>query len=358
MGANLTFSNAGDWVLCSASASEPEGLEPVETEMTETRLEGQAAHWLANLALRGDGGAGTMDGLGETAPNGVPVDEAMARHVAAYAEIVGRHGRVVVERDVTLWGGKVRGRPDAAVTDDQEYLRVYELKYGYQVVEPQGYPQLLLGALAHVDWGRHRIISLEVYQPRAPHPSGPHRKWVLDVEELRRWDAWLAGRANAALVRSPTATPCEVCARCARRAGCHALRADIFAAAAALESSRPLRPLEAHELGLELLLLERLSKGLEARLSGTRAEALARATREFIPGYEVRTDLGDRDWLEEVTPARVKLMTGVEPFKQVRKSPAEIEREGGNVGPLTHRPRRKPALKRFSRTLAERAFRT
>lgn len=348
-------------MLCSASVSDAEGLEPIEMEVTEARLEGQAAHWLAALALRGDGGSGVLDGIGETAPNGIVIDEIMARHVAGYVELVRRHGHVVAERDVVLFGGQgahVTGRPDGVVTDDQDFLRVYELKYGYKVVEPQAYPQLLLGALAFVDWDRHRMISLEVFQPRAPHPSGPHRKWVIDIDELRRWERWLHSRALDALNPNPTATPGEVCARCPRRAGCHALRADIFAAAASLESNRPLRPLTAHELGLELLLLERLSKGLEARLAGSRAEALARARREFIPGYEIRVDYGDREWTEFATPEVVRMMTGIEPYKQVRKSPAEIEKEGGNVAPFTDRTRRKATLKRFSPKLAERAFRS
>jgi hypothetical protein len=52
------------------------------------------------------------------------------------------------------------------------------------------------------------------------------------------------------------------------------------------------------------------------------------------------------------------MLTGIDPYKQVEKSPAEIENEGGNVDPMTSRPFVGMKLKPFNEKAIERKFRT
>lgn len=354
----LTFSNSSLWTACAASVHPVPSLHKphITLQQSDARREGEAADWLANIVLRGDAGT-VAEGSGETAPNGWPIDEAMVRHVQEYVDIVTRHGPVVPQDDVTLFNGHVTGRPDAH-TVDGDVLRIYELKYGYKIHEPYANTQLLLGALAFVK-PHHRLISLEVFQPRPHHVNGKHRKWVLDRDELEQWRQWFVQCIDFVHADKPTATPGDQCNYCDRRAGCHALLANIYAMQELIATNHKAAPLSAVELGAELRLLETFEKLLKARKSGTSTEALERAMKgEFIPGYLLEEQIGDRKWKSDTPAAMRGLLTGVDPFKAVEKSPAEMEKEGANVDCMTVRPFVGMKLKAWDAKKAERRFRT
>lgn len=352
----LTFSNSHLWTACASSVHPIPGLSKpvVSKERSDLRLEGEAAGWLANLVLRGDASL-AADGLGETAPNGWPIDEAMVRHVQNYIDLVSRHGQPNPEVDVALFNGQVTGRPDNH-TVDSDILRIYELKYGYKIVEPYGNTQLLLGALAFVK-PHHRLVSLEVYQPRASHANGPHRKWVLNQDELRLWERWFIDCIEATKVREPMATPGDQCAYCDRTAGCHALMANIQAFYEIIATNHKGRAAATHEIGAELKMLTTMKKLLDARLSGVQTEAEVRARNgEFIPLWMLDPHYGNRVW--KASPAVREMMTGIDPYKQVEKSPAEMEKEGANVDALTETPFVGMKLRPWDDKKAARRFKT
>lgn len=354
----LTFSNSSLWTACAQSVHpEPSIHKPGIAKMQDdARREGEAADWLANMVLRGDASC-AADGLGETAPNGWPIDEAMVRHIQEYIEIVSRHGPVMSQTDVTLFGGKVTGRPGSH-TVDGDVLRIYELKYGYKIKESHGNTQLLLGAIAFVQ-PHHRLISLEVFQPRPHHPNGKHRKWVLDQQELEQWRQWFIRCIDMVYQPKPMAAPGDQCNYCDRRAGCHALMANIYASYELITTNHKAQPLPAAELGFELNFLESLQKMVKARLSGTETEAELRAKKgEFIPGRLFDEEYGNRAWLPGMTPELRGVLTGVDPYKKVEKSPAEMEKEGANVDHLAKAPFVGMKLKRFDGKKVERRFRT
>lgn len=354
----LTFSNSDMWTACAISTHPETELNRPEItqQQSDARREGNAADWLANMVLRGDA-ATAEEGAGETAPNGWPIDAAMVRHIQDYIDIVTRHGTPRPQVDAMLFNGRVTGRPDNH-TVDGDILRVYELKYGYKIKEPYGNTQLLLGALAFFRPGEHRLISLEVFQPRPHHPSGKHRKWVLDGDELMKWAAWLEGCVERAYGENPIATPGDQCNYCARRGGCHSLMANVNAAFEIIATNHTPRPLPAADLGHELGFLTQLEKMLKARKSGIATEALARAKKgEFIPGWMLEEKFGDRRWTNEDVEMR-RILTGVDPHKKVLKSPAEVEKEGGNVDHLAKQPFVGVGLKPFKSTVVERKFKT
>lgn len=352
----LTFSNSRMWTSCPASVHPVQGIHQpnLTPQQDDARKEGTAADWLANMVLAGDA-ATAEEGAGEIAPNGWPIDATMVRHVQEYIDIVTRHGVPHPQTDTTLFNGRVTGRPDNH-TVSTDVLHVYELKYGYKIVEPYANSQLLLGAIAFRQ-PHHRMFSLEVFQPRPHHPNGKHRKWVVSADELVEWEAWLSRCVDAVYIDKPVAAPGDQCGYCLRRAGCHALMANIYAAFETITSNYHARPLSAADLGLELKFLETLDKMLKARWSGTTAEALARAKKgEFVPGWTLEENYGDRKW--DTSPEIRQMLTGIDPYKQVERSPAEIEKEGGNVDPMTSRPFVGMKLKPFNQKAVERKFRT
>ncbi len=333
----LTFSNSFLWSQCAASVHPHPAPVPLELERSEAQQEGEAAAWLANAVLRGTAGS-TAEFEGETAPNGWPIDHAMIRHVQAYCDLVRCHGAVEAETELEIFDGRVRGRPDSHTVGNGDVLRIYELKYGYRIVEPQGNSQLLCAAIALAQ-PHHRLISLEVFQPRAVHANGPHRKWVINQDELQSWKVRLFSAAHRVLDARPVATVGDQCEFCDRRAACHALGMAVYADAERVRSEHRARKLTGDEIGRELAFLKEADRRLKARLSGIEAEANARAKREFIPGWLFDSQVGNRAF--DVEPRVVQMLTGINPYKEVLKTPAEMEREGANpetIALLSKRP--------------------
>lgn len=352
----LTFSNSFLWANCAASVHPHPAPVPIEAERSEAAQEGEAAAWLANLVLRGTA-ASPAEAEGEHAPNGWPIDYEMIRHVSSYVELVTRHGPVEAEQDVELWGGVVRGRPDAHTVGSSDVLRMYELKYGYRIVEPHGNTQLLLGAMALVQ-PHHRLVSLEIFQPRPVHANGPHRKWVLNRDELAGWENDLHQRMKAVFEDRPVATVGDQCDYCPRRAACHALASAVYADSEKIRSEHRARQLTAAEIGAELVFLEDAQKRLSARHEGIRAEMRARIKAgEHIPQWLLEPKHGNRTWRADA--AIISALTGCEAHKRVLKSPSELEKEGANpevVAALCERPFRGHELARWDEKKIERMF--
>lgn len=302
--------------------------------MSEGQLEGRAAAWVADRVLTGDASCAADMG-GEYSPDGWQIGEDMVRHVQKYIDIVQRHGAPRPEHDVTIFDGLVSGRPDCYSVDDGKTFRAYELKYGWKIVEPKGLTQLLLAGVAFARLPENRIISLEVFQPRPYHPDGPLRKWVIGPDELYQWSKWLHERAVATLVSKPLATPGEHCDHCPRNGNCPTLDQNVFAAFEVFSNTTRPKRIGASELAdkyRSMLMAERL---IASCRKGVEAEINARIGREHFPGFVIEPRDGNREFTN--TPTDRHIMTGVDPFKKVEKTPAEMEREGADVDGMTTR---------------------
>lgn len=325
----LTFSNSPRWAYCAASTSPHPGAL-VDQERSEAQLEGECAAWVADCVVRGTA-ASAAEFEGETAPNGWPVDHAMIRHVQGYVDTVRAHGPVGSETDLQLWGGLVRGRVDQhAGTDIWGNLRVWDFKYGFKIVEPEDNPQLILPAGAL--YTGQPLITMAIYQPRAHHPAGVYRKWVIGPEELETRLAWLHSAALATRADKPAALPGHHCEHCPRRspAACHALGRNLGMVYEMLADSRRTGKLTAEELAAELKFMKLAEALVKARKSGTQAEAEARIkNREFIPGWHLQPRNGKR---KITAPASVvQRLTGLDPYEAPElKTPAQLEREGAS----------------------------
>lgn len=94
--------------------------------------------------------------------------------------------------------------------------------------------------------------------------------------------------------------------------------------------SRDMVHMTAGELAHELDFLKLAADLATTRFKAVEAEADSRMTRgEFIPGWLHDWSHGHRVWTKQ--PETVRAVTGLDPYKQVLKTPAELEREGADV---------------------------
>jgi hypothetical protein len=331
----LIASKSHVWTACSLAGTldAPSGYvsdhRPAETtDESDARREGKAAHWVAEGVLRGDAHS-CADFEGETAPNGWIVTPDMVVHAQGYCDYVRSFGPVVQAEGRIQIGEVITGRFDAHATstDPDAYmlpLRLFDFKYGWRIVEAPGNTSMLCYGVAR--WNGVQPVELHIYQPRPFHPAGPARVWKITPQEMLTLRAWLLERASVALTPGAAATPGLHCRDCPGAASCHALASTVYAAADTIQASGLAR-MSAGELARELTFLRMVDKLVATRLAAVEAEAEGRLQRcEFIPGWLMGDRYGNRVWT--VKPETVRMTTGLDPYKPVLKTPAELEREG------------------------------
>lgn len=291
----------------------------------DARREGTCAHWAAELLLRGEVEK-ARDLIGMKHANGWIVDEEMAWHVANYAAYVRSFGPYsAIEKGVELFG-LIRGRLDT-VNSASHTLRIFDFKYGYRLVESEHNFNMLCYGLAEAFTANGAVpLELHVYQPRPHHPDGIARVWKIAADELAVWWQWLYEKARACFLPEPPGLVGKHCLDCPAAGSCHALNANTYAIYETVISER-MTDYTPDQMAAMLTFLEMATKIVEAKRKAIRAEAEARISRGTrIPGWGMEPRKGNRAWF--VTPAQRQLATGHDPFKQVEKSPAEMEREG------------------------------
>lgn len=306
----------------------------------EARREGVAADWIANGVLRGDA-AEAAEYDGEIAPNGHAVTPDMVRHVQGYVDYCRAQGNVVqAQVPVNIPHLFIRGLADSQVLSDSSTLTIIDLKYGWSIVEAEFNAQLLCEAIALYDPTKHDRVRLTIYQPRPNHPEGKARHWDMDDAELTTAYHWLARKAMEATSPGAKATPGGGhCRYCDGRSRCAALAEASYAAFEHIRSSQ-LVALDARALGDELAFTTEALALIKARHTGVEAETKGRMKRgEYIPGWMFDQRQGDRDWIEPLDVVHER--TGIEPYKMVPRSPAEMEKEGADseiINQLSSRP--------------------
>jgi hypothetical protein len=283
------------------------------------------------------------------------------REVSSADELVGRvvDGAEITE-DAALMAGEFATRVlvDGGGVGDYELFcskdHVWRMDCGWTMREPQADPQLV-ASMAQMSVTPRDVINLTLFQPRPYHPAGRWRSWTLYGPQIEQWCKWLAERAEQAIAANPRARPGEYCRGCPHRSRCQALREDCYAEC---EGQMGGERLPADALVAELARAERHVWAADARLSGLRAEAEARIRAgEWLPGWYVGSKEGRREFA--VVAAAADLMLGVPTTKTVRRTPAEVERDGADkavVARITRRPDVGPALTRFTEAEARRLF--
>jgi hypothetical protein len=229
-------------------------------------------------------------------------------------------GPLVVERRVAIpyIHESCFGTPDAWSYDrDGATLYICDFKFGHGYVDVLENFQLIayacgildeLGIDGHAD--RRITVEFVIVQPRHYSDVGPVRIWRVMASALRPYFNRLQAAAAEALRPYPRHAVSSECKHCSARHACTALQR---AALDACDIAKHVPPVElpADALGLELRILQRAAKMLDARLTGLEELALSTIRRgSIVPGFRLVHGKGRKRWTrppEEIV-AMAKLM--------------------------------------------------
>lgn len=203
--------------------------------------------------------------------------------------------------------------------------------------------------------GRTRIC---VYQPRPFHPLGKWRQLRANASDLDEWREAVEKQVAAIRAGTAGAVVGPPCPYCPRRGRCQTLANRTYAEIQVEDGQTRDGVMSGSEIAAELEFLEEAKRNVEARLSGLTAEATTRVRDGlFVPGRYVDTPVGRRRIASSA--AVVKLLTGKSLFKDVPKTPSDLEREGVPktvVDSLCDRPLGRPALRKFDQKTVDAIF--
>lgn len=344
----LRPSSANLWVNCPGFAKLAEICPP--DEPSDPAREGTCAAWVAEMVLRGVVKS-CADMIGEQHENGWIVDRSMARHIQGYVDtLLGYGGTIHAERRVVLVPGVIEGTPDAFGVDTAGVLIIDDLKYGFEIVEPQTwqisvYASAILQSLMS-DGVVINQVRLGIYQPRAYHPSGIHRSWTITVDELMARRSVILSAAEKAQDPNAMCIAGSWCRRCDAAAKCGAVSHEVYRCVSTMHNAQR-RDMTVTEMAEELAFLDLAEALMKGRRDAVTAEADARMNRgENIPGWHREQGYGQRRW--NVSADMVRMLTGIDPTEGKMVTPAELERMGANpevVKSLVVTPRLKAKLK-------------
>ncbi len=278
-----------------------------EREDSPAAIEGTAAHWVAAEFAQG-----RWHGEGEMTPDGVTLVstemiegaelwvDAINEHTVAHA-----HQHYETQIPCSVIAGNCWGTPDYFAHLTSVRLTVLDYKFGHRHVDAFENWQLVTYAAGVI--ASHKAppceVVLGIVQPRSYHSSGPVRVWTIHSDDLQQYSDRIAAAIEA--TKSPYAQcqPNPHCQDCSARHACQALQQSSLAALDVTYGSQPME-LPADALSLELRMLRRASKLLEARIDGLTEQATGMSRNgQNVPGFALKAGAGRERWskpLDEV----------------------------------------------------------
>lgn len=320
---SLTATELPRFMACNGSRLM--GGIPPANEGGTNNDEGDAAHWVVEQAFKGIDPLGFLD---REAPNGIFV----TRDMVEYCEDYIRDTRAVggwVEVDTSYYcpGWEIRARADHIALVGTT-LYVDDFKYGWKIVEPEGHWTLIWHALGWWFSNQNAVIEsvvFRIYQPRACHPLGNVRHWVITINELRSY--WV--ELHEALTNPKnTLTTSEHCYKCPSRSVCPAAQ---IATMNAIDVSE--KAFDSHVNNEQLsFLLDQAKRGiklLEQMVDAFEEEATHRIkSGQQVPHYSVQIDLSQKQWKKGLTPEIMRTLTGIDLSKQQLITPNQAKQRG------------------------------
>lgn len=306
----LAPSSASRWVRCPGSVLAQMAVPPEPD--SEAAREGTLVHELA-ARLIDDACRGL---LAENPDNVVSIDPSitpdMLRAAHGYAWGVfrvlrtlrifgGEHMGVEDRLDIPSISEHCFGTTDAWVySQEHNQLIIWDLKYGFRVVEPVDNWQLICYVIGIADrlgcFNPDTKIHIRIYQPRAPHRLGIYRRWKTTWGELESRRLTLRDKAWWALSDEPPTETGPHCRYCRARYTCSALSLEAAAAAEYVSTPMP-QELGGQGLAVELAILEAAQQTLDYRLAAIQEQAIQRIRAgETVPGYQIGHGRGSVVW--------------------------------------------------------------
>lgn len=286
-----------------ACAQSPEWMD--EYSDNTVREEGTACHHFAYLMCRGQSAK-----LGDVAPNGVAYDADMQSAAEMYMRAIDetRQGAQVFLEVTLPVPGVGSGTPDAyaiVFIAGRWHVFIWDLKYGFRVVESWPNPQLIAYAMAVCEAHGLQFEECEfhfcIVQPRRWHVAGYVRNHIASGREVLRHALQIIAAVQLAKSEAPPLQPGKHCEWCPGRAECKALRADVLETVVAMPEALPFHAAES-----ELLFLRQYQAKLAAYVSGLEIQIEhglktgARSTK-----FEMRRSQGRRVWND---PAKARIL--------------------------------------------------
>lgn len=299
------------WIQLAASLPpEPEGPEAAE---------GTAGHEVALAKVDGYNLR-----IGDKTKNGVVITQEMVDGAELWASVV-PEGAVCEEklpRISRIHPTECWGTPDGwRYYPERKFLWSGDYKFGHRYVEVfdsyqgVGYVAGILELLGLNDL--EIDVQFDIVQPRW-YGGPPVRSWHFKASDIRAHVNIAKQAAERALGPDPVATAGPQCLNCPAAGVCTTLQR---AGAEAIEySSRgQAHALEGPALAYELMLLERLSKTIEARQTGLEEQAKAMLARgASIPGVMLERSVTRLKWNDDVKVddvATLGMLAGVDLIK-------------------------------------------
>lgn len=279
--ARLRPSSADRWVVCPGSVQMQERFPELTDSENDAAREGTAAHHALECLL-----TNKPIEAGNIAPNGVVITEEMiegAEMVVLDVISIAGTNPVQVEKHVKIprvHGSECEGTPDVSYYNNELY--VWDLKFGYGVIEAVENYQLIcyaIGKLDEITGGdglkdQHIRVNMRIVQPRIYHPDGIVRTWSIMGSDLRGYANRLNEAANKALGVNPPAMSGNHCKHCTARANCQsAHRASMNAID--MVANMVAETIPANYLATHRAALIRALGAIEHRLTGVEAQIMA-----------------------------------------------------------------------------------
>lgn len=299
--------------------------------------EGTAAHELAERCLRE--GVAPSDLVGQAAENGYEFTEEMAEAVVVYTSTIIqdlsdaglRRSDLNIEKKFHLdWIDKnAFGTNDCSFGEPFGVLRVYDYKHGAGVpVDVIGNKQMQYYALGAAEQGDYTHIEMIIVQPRAMHPEGTVRRWLITIDELREFEMGLAAAVERTQHECPKLKDGKHCRFCPALAACPKIlaRTQEVAQMDFATATQPVSPEE-----MDNVLLGKILKSLDifdAWVKAVNANAQQRAEQgQKIPGYKLVNKRANRKWVDvDDVISRFETTCGEEIFTKKIKTPAQLEK--------------------------------
>lgn len=286
----------------------PGSSPPGMTQESDDQRAGNAAHWLASEALRGNI-ADVYEYADRKAPNGHYIDADILDNVTFYLDAVSKRPTYrMIEQPMSFNVGDVtiNCRPDM-VSIGQNPRRVYidDYKNGWDIVEAKenwtllGYAFNFLGS-ADPD----TLFTMSIHQPRPYHPLGRSRSWTIDAMTLHTY--WQEFNARIADVSTLQTGPS--CYKCPARANCPALRKAAFHALEMSEAALPedLPPDElsylADALSVAQKRLDDYADAIKERIGEKIASGVA------VRNYVMQPTEGKLAWVDGITADTLRIL--------------------------------------------------
>ncbi|AOZ65401.1 DUF2800 domain-containing protein [Klebsiella pneumoniae] len=324
-------SDASMWMTCNGSFRAQQAYPPLNVEPSQSRLEGRAAHEVAQKLFKNEPFSGLVGSLSK---DGIIItDELFDAAREYFNEVWGycnTHGRVHdlhVEEVCPVPGyGDWYCIPDAWVyVPEVKVLRVWDAKFGHRIVDPFENWQLLIEAFSICEQFQSPpgIIELVIVQPRGFSSEGTVRKWVLTYDELCAYRQQVNETMPRVLDATPMCTSGPHCLDCSARAHCDTLKQQSYAGVDYVQSLQT-HNLSGHALGVELRLLQRAQEMIKMRLSGLEEQALHEIKQgQHVTFYTAKTTYGRKRWKKDVPVDQVIMMGDL--LGQNLRKPQELD---------------------------------